>query len=180
VFEREGLVQRGAAALLRLREKRCDTVKGLLGVVAGALCALAIACAAGQKSASAPPPTAVAPSAEMGRGSPEHAQIEQLDREISEARQKMGLGAQAVPAPAPMAPSCTGPACPQEMASQDCHPGTSETCSNSCTFKQSICDNATKICELAKQLPGDAWATDKCNAGNASCNEATQRCCTCR
>jgi hypothetical protein len=175
VLEREGLVQRSAAALLRLREKRRDAVKGLLGVVAGALCALVIACAAGQKSAGAPPPTAVAPSAEMGRRSPEHVQIDQYEREINDARQKMGLGPQ--PIPVPMGPPSPQPA---EMSTMECHPAASETCSNSCTFKDSICTNATKICDLAKQLPNDAWASDKCNAGTASCKEATERCCACR
>ena len=155
-------------------------MRRLLGVVAGALCALGIACAAGGAKSMSAPPTAAAP-AEMGRGSPEHAQIEQLDREITETRQKMGLGAQAVPVPPPVAPSCTGPGCAAEAATaMNCHPGASETCTSSCTFKDSICTNATKICELAKQLPGDAWASDKCNAGKASCTEATERCCACR
>jgi hypothetical protein len=150
-------------------------VKGLLGVVAGALCALAIACAAGQKSAGAPPPTAVAPNAEMGRGSPQHDQIEQYEREINDARQKMGLGPQ--PIPVPMGPTSPQPA---EMSTMECHPAASETCTNSCTFADSICDNATKICDLAKQLPGDGWATNKCIAGQSSCKEAKDRCCGCR
>jgi len=151
----------------------------MIGVVAGALCALAIACASSQKAGMAPPPASVTPSAEMGRGTPKE-QIQELDRQIAQAREQMGLGAQG-PMPAPMAPACVGEACPSaQQMSADCHPGASETCTSSCNFKESICTNAKKICELAGQLPGDQWATDRCNAGQASCKEATDRCCKCQ
>lgn len=108
-----------------------------------------------------------------------HAQIEQLDREITEARTKLGL-----PEVAPGA-SCTGPDCQMStpmVATSDpnCHPGASDSCSNTCTLADSICGNATKICDLAKQMQGDTWAADHCTSATTSCQTAHVRCCGCQ
>lgn len=52
-------------------------------------------------------------------------------------------------------------------------------CDDMCSLKDAICDNATAICDIARELNGDSWAYGKCNSAKASCKEASERCCTC-
>jgi len=61
-----------------------------------------------------------------------------------------------------------------------CKPGKSDTCTQSCALKKSICENAGNICRIAAEIGGnDAYANEKCNSGAASCDAATKRCCNC-
>lgn len=146
---------------------------------AGLACVVLAACAA-----SSSPPSAVSPIASepMMPGDP-RAQIDALDREID-----AGLAELSVTPPLPAcvaAASCAG-LVPEPMAmppvTEDpaCQPGASDACTDTCTLAGSICENATRICELAQQLGGaDAYANEKCAKGNASCDVARERCCTC-
>lgn len=62
-----------------------------------------------------------------------------------------------------------------------CEP-TDDRCSDVCTLADHICENAEDICNISRQLtkhPSYAWARDKCNRANVSCNEARQQCCGC-
>jgi hypothetical protein len=156
-------------------------MKALVGVVAGACMALVVACASVKNSAApapqsvgAPPPSPVGPSP--------HDQIEKFGQDITDARVKMGLpAAPEVVAPCPNG-QCSGPA-PTAMSTHSdpaCHPATSDTCSSTCTLADSICDNASKICALAKELPGDTWASDHCASATTSCHDAHERCCGCQ
>lgn len=52
-------------------------------------------------------------------------------------------------------------------------------CADVCRLAGSICDNATRICHLADELGGDAWAEERCEAASASCVRADARCCGC-
>lgn len=156
---------------------RLPSTTPLLAVLAGALVAFAIACGGGS---SAGKPRAV------GGGMPgdPRAEIDRLDAQIAAEMERLG---QPQPQPAPGA--CTEDCPPQAMATaaraaqaEDpaCKPAASATCTEACTLKQSICANATRICEIAAQLGGsDRYANDKCNRGTASCEAAKQRCCNC-
>ncbi|MBZ0238111.1 MAG: hypothetical protein K8M05_37725 [Deltaproteobacteria bacterium] len=53
----------------------------------------------------------------------------------------------------------------------------SDRCEDVCKLSGSICDNAASICDLAAQLPGDAWAEERCGAAKAACQRASERCC---
>jgi hypothetical protein len=66
----------------------------------------------------------------------------------------------------------TAPTCEQPK-------GQSDICKQSCTLKTSICGNAKKICDLAGEMAGDAWAEQKCADGNATCDAAKKKCCDC-
>ena len=72
----------------------------------------------------------------------------------------------------------------QAMASPikdpSCRPAQNDTCKTSCTLGSSICDNASRICEIAKTLPGDNEATNKCARANTTCSAASEKCCKCR
>lgn len=66
----------------------------------------------------------------------------------------------------------------RQCPAQEEPPKTAE-CTDVCTLKDDICDNAESICRIAGQLGDDAWARDKCNSAKASCKEATDKCCGC-
>jgi hypothetical protein len=164
---------------------RSASVRALLGLVLGAACAVVIACG-GAASKSGVNQPGVAPTAVQGGGveSPggTKQQIEQLDAEIESQLKGLDLAR-------PMTRPC-GPDHPcdvvamsngvtQTQADPQCHPGTSDTCTQSCTLGKSICDNAGKICSLAQQLGDDAWAQNKCASGKASCEAAHAKCCNC-
>lgn len=59
-------------------------------------------------------------------------------------------------------------------------PETAEACTDTCTLRDAICDNADAICRIAEDLGDDVWADDKCKSAKSSCREATERCCGCR
>ncbi len=129
-----------------------------------------VACASAQRT-SAPPP--VAPP--MTGESP-HAQIERLSNDIEAQRQQMQLPEPVAPLAAHVTPMGRMPTSHDET----CHPATSQTCTDSCTLSDSICDNAGKICDLANQLQGDSWAADKCSRAKATCDAAHAKCCDCQ
>jgi hypothetical protein len=133
-----------------------------LGLVAGGLVGLAIACASAPRPAIAP---ATAMPGESTAGP--HDQIQQLSNQIDTDRIQMNL-----PAASPMAIA-------PEPVQAACTRSPSETCTQTCTLSDSICRNAKQICDLANQLAGDAWATQKCSDAKSTCATATKRCCEC-
>ena len=152
---------------------------GVVGVVLGACGAVAIAaCAAGGRgpaSAGGGMPVAITPGGTDGRS-----EIQRLDRELGAARDKLGL-----PEPPVPLDHGSGAASPLAVTPQPptpdptCHPAKTDTCSDTCTLADAICTDATKICELARQLPGDTWAAGRCSSGDQSCTAAHARCCGC-
>lgn len=70
-------------------------------------------------------------------------------------------------------------ALPAASAAATCERSPRATCTDVCRLSDSICTNATTICDLASQLPGDDWAASKCNRAKASCKTASERCCAC-
>ncbi len=104
------------------------------------------------------PPTA-------GASSP-HDEIERLSNEIAAEQGQLPSSGTT-----PMA------AVPEAPPSATCVRSPSDTCTQTCTLSDSICRNAKQICDLADQLAGDAWATQKCTS--AKDTTATRRCCEC-
>jgi hypothetical protein len=160
-------------------------MKSLVGIVLGGLLAITIGCAARSKSAPAPTSTAAEPSAMGAAPATPRDEIDRLDQAISA---EMGLLALTRPTPPPL--TCSGAGCAQQMTGAavaatapqpaECKPAQTQTCTDSCKLKGSICENAGRICRIASDLGGgDAYANDKCNSGNASCEAAKQRCCSC-
>jgi len=58
-------------------------------------------------------------------------------------------------------------------------PPKTDECTDVCTLKDDICDNAASICRIANDLGDDEWARSKCTSAKASCKEATEKCCGC-
>jgi hypothetical protein len=207
VHEREGVVPRGEAALLQLlgagaavggtrgaaggtRAPRAGglAMKAILGLVIGALCAVAIACGGAQKSA-APPGPVMATDASTGGGpvmpGPQ-SEVDELSRQIEADLAKLGLQPQAAPPNACVQPPCDAVALSTDAAAQhtddpSCKPAPSETCQSSCQLSDSICSNSKKICKIAGDLGGgDSYANGKCASGKASCTASRGRCCGCQ
>jgi hypothetical protein len=163
-------------------------VKGVVGVALGALlAALAVSCAAGamqSKAGGAAPRAVDGGTMPVMSVSEAHAQIERLDRQITDSMARGHVPAASVEAIEPTASpqeriAATPMAAPPRL-DLECHHGASEACTDSCTLADSICEDAQKICNLAKQLPGDEYAADKCTSGEASCRAAKDRCCACQ
>jgi hypothetical protein len=142
-----------------------------------ALLAVALACGGSRPKTAASAPSAAATEA---REEP-RAQIEALDREIASEMAKAQVAQPAIAL-------CTGPACAAAMSEpfaapttidSVCHPAQSQRCKDVCTLSTSICNNQQKICDLARQLPGDDWAANKCESARASCKASNESCCTC-
>lgn len=122
------------------------------GLLVGMLALAACGGGAAKKTTELPPPS---------RDS--RAEIDRLDAAIAADLAKLESS---TPAPAAMVEGV-------------CSPATTPVCTEACTLKDSICANATKICEIAGKLGTDAYANDKCTRGTASCDAAKQRCCNC-
>jgi hypothetical protein len=138
------------------------------------------ACAAGHapskvSAPSKPGPDAVPPTQTdpLLGGRPD--EIRDRIRELDEAIQReLGEGGMEPPDAAATAQMSDTPMAEVRLT---CEHVPSDRCNDVCKLSDSICSNATSICELADQLPGDAWAAERCGAAKASCQRATQRCC---
>jgi hypothetical protein len=146
----------------------------------GVAIALVVACG-GSKAMKAGAPVSQSPGAGVMNPTARD-QISILERQIADDLAKMQLA----PPPSPMAMTCPAPPCAEPAAATikpkddpQCKPAASQTCKDSCTLADSICDNAKKICDIATELRSDVWANDKCTSGNASCVAAHDKCCGC-
>jgi hypothetical protein len=154
-------------------------------LVAIAYCLVLAACAAGGAKKSMAPPAAeshTAGAADAPGTSPlpgsTRDQIQQLDDQITISRAKLELEEPTAAAiqSAPVQPMGALPA----QQDPKCKPAKNDTCTTSCTLSDSICGNANKICELAKSMPGDNWALNKCAKANTTCEQSRTKCCGCQ
>ena len=140
------------------------------------------ACGAPRTTAMGPAaPVSTAPASDGSLPGDPRAEITRLDREITAQLAAAGLATSQPPACA-AAGTCSAAPMAITPIAQDptCKPGPSETCTQSCTLATSICDNAGRICELAKQLgSADAYANETCERGTESCKASRERCCGC-
>lgn len=78
-------------------------------------------------------------------------------------------------------PDCTlaePPKPPTQTAG--CAVGAGSTCANACTQADAACDDAAKICAIAKDLRTDSTAAGRCREASATCAEAHEPCCACK
>ena len=164
---------RAASAAVALATAGCVALLAA-SVLAG------LACGGSRPKAAASPPSPASPAATEAREEP-RAQIEALDREIAGDMAKANVAQPAIAL-------CKGPACAAAMSEpfakrttidMVCHTAQTPRCTDVCTLSTSICNNQQKICDLAKQLPGDDWAANKCESARASCKASNESCCTC-
>jgi hypothetical protein len=182
----EALLQLHLMILMPITQRpRRRLTSALTGTLAGAgIAVVVIACAApGMTPHSAAPPSAQPSTRGAEPGATPHGQIAALDQAITQDMERLQVARPPAPDNA-----CTDN-CPHEMATSiaatsaepaNCKPGGSEKCGDTCKLKESICTAAGNICRIASDLGGaDSYANDACNRGNASCDAAKQRCCSC-
>jgi hypothetical protein len=156
-----------------------------LGLLAGALCAIAIACGGSSKYAQSPSVSGAAPPPAPG-GVAGRAEIDELSRKIDADLAKLGVERPVTPLDACIRPPCDAEAMstgarPAHVAEPECRPGAGEVCRDSCQLSDSICDSSGRICRIASELGGgDAYANEKCAGGKASCDAARTKCCGCQ
>jgi len=145
--------------------------------------AIVAACAAGGKQAAMHSP---APAETTAAGSPggepplpgkedPRAEIDRRFAEIEEKRKSLDIQSYAA-APGPATPMASVPL----STDASCKPAKNDKCTQSCTFSDSICDNAKRICDLAASMEGDKWAADKCSSAKQTCDTAHENCCSCQ
>ena len=158
---------------------------GALGV--GVAIAAIVSCGGSSKKASMAPTTM---GSDAGAGLPigkRDPRIVELDTKITDDFAQLGLGERPMSSPPNVMSGCTNPPCATPTAAEiklrkddpTCKPGTAQVCTDTCKLSDSICDSAVKICTIAKELGGDAWATEKCASGTSSCEAAQGKCCGC-
>jgi hypothetical protein len=147
-------------------------------------CWVVVAACGGSKQAAS---TMAAPTAGGAETSPAtmpgdpRNEIDRLAKEIDDALAGAGVATLA-PAACEMSHSCTAEpfGMPPRVEDPTCKPSASDTCTQSCTLSDSVCANADKICNLAKQLGGaDDYANEKCQSANDSCKRTRDKCCGC-
>jgi hypothetical protein len=150
----------------------------LLVAAIGAACVAAIACSGARPKS---PSGTAAPGAESAAEGGPRGEIDRLDREIAGDMQRAHV-------PQPATATCSGAGCAAAMSAPfvtptttdlQCHPASTERCTEMCTLSTSICRNQERICDLAGHLPGDDWAANKCETARASCKAAHDSCCSC-
>lgn len=61
-----------------------------------------------------------------------------------------------------------------------CTPGAGSACTATCAQADAACDDAARICALAKDLRTDASAAGRCHDARATCTDAHAPCCDCK
>ncbi|HSK05593.1 MAG TPA: hypothetical protein VK932_30305 [Kofleriaceae bacterium] len=156
-----------------------------LGLVAGALCAIGIACGGAARYAPAPAAPEAGMPAAAGPAGDARAELDALSRQIDADLAELGLPRPPAPATACIQPPCdaeamSAGAAPAHTADPACKPGGGETCRDACRLSDSICDSSGRICRIATDLGGgDAYANEKCASGKASCEVSRTKCCGC-
>jgi hypothetical protein len=145
------------------------------------LAAVALAASCGQPAMYMPPPIEQPVPTASGPPPPladdPATQVEQLHGDVVARRSALAL-----PAPPPPPEVTCEPVCAVEdpPAARSCTPGEGSACAATCTQADTICDDATKICSVAKELRTDALAAGRCHDANATCIEARAACCGCK
>jgi hypothetical protein len=109
-----------------------------------------------------------------------HTQVDKLYADLVARRAALSL-----PAPPPSPPEACEPVCaiedPPDKPSHTagCTPGTGAACTTACTHADAACDDAGRLCAIAKDLRTDAVAADRCRDARATCGEAHAPCCEC-
>ena len=122
--------------------------------------------------------------------------IRAKERQLDPERVEVTTDSAAEPAPMPETMAAesggdndsAGAEAPSGMSQQEkdrtrdikatCEASETPRCQDVCTLRDSICESAARICELAEEND-DEWAWRRCADGKRSCQRADQRCCGC-
>jgi len=110
-----------------------------------------------------------------------HTTVERLYADLDARRSALRLTTPRAKADEVCEPVCAvdePPGLPSHM--QACAPGASSTCAAACTQADGACDDAAKICAIAKKDRSEAWIAGRCRDANATCSDATPLCCSCK
>jgi hypothetical protein len=110
-----------------------------------------------------------------------HTTVERLYADLDARRGALGLTASRAKGEESCEPVCAvdePPGLPTQM--QACAPGAGSRCAATCTQADGACDDAAKICAIAKKERSEAWIAGRCRDANATCSDATPLCCNCK
>ena len=110
-----------------------------------------------------------------------HTTVEQLHADLVARRAALAL-----PTPPPPPEDACEPVCAVEdppdvpTATPGCTPGAGSGCAAACVQADAACDDAAKICAIAKQTRTEAWIAGQCLDARATCIDANAPCCGCK
>jgi hypothetical protein len=110
-----------------------------------------------------------------------HTTVERLSADLDARRSALGLSTPRAKADEACEPVCVveePPGLPTHA--QACAPGAGSVCAARCTQADGACDDAAKICAIAKKEPSEAWIAGRCRDASATCSDATPLCCRCK
>ena len=137
---------------------------------------LVAACAMGGAQKAAQPPSEVTRPQTMPAGTDAKAELDSLYAQLEEDRSQLGIEEPGYSAGTPLPMTAQ----PTTQTDNTCRPAASETCTSSCKLSDSICKNADRICDLAKDLAPDEDAAAKCVKADKTCKTAHDKCCDCQ
>ena len=153
--------------------KRFGTIAAVVGLVA---------CGGGnmmpQEQIQDPVPTAVGPPPPLDDDP--STKVDKLYTDLLARRTALSLPAPARSADDTCEPDCaiaTPPDKPTHTAG--CTVGAGSACANACVQADAACDDAAKICAIAKDLRTDATAAGRCRDASATWTAAHAPCCSC-
>jgi hypothetical protein len=107
--------------------------------------------------------------------------VERLDADLDTHRTVLHLPAPRTKPDEPCEPVCKidePPGLPSHA--QACAPAAGATCAAACTQADGACDDAAKICAIAKKDPSEPWFAGRCRDASVTCSDATPLCCDCK
>jgi len=118
-----------------------------------------------------PPPLADDPST----------QVDKLYADLLARRAALSL-----PTRPPSPEAACEPVCPiddppeKPSRTAGCTPGAGSACATTCANADTACEDAARICAIAKDLRTDASAAGRCSEASATCADAHAPCCECK
>jgi hypothetical protein len=110
-----------------------------------------------------------------------HAAVEQLYVDLVSRRTTLALPAPKLSPDDTCEPVCKlddPPGLPSKGA--DCAAAAGSACAATCAQADGACDDAAKICVIAKQARTEALLASRCREASATCRDAGPACCNCK
>jgi len=147
-----------------------------------AIAAATLACGSGamyrEQRLDQPVPTASGPPPPLADDP--HTTVEHLSTDLDSRRDALGLSRPQVKAIDACEPVCAIDV-PPDLPTHDhlCVVGEGSACAANCVQADGACDDAAKICDIAKKDSIEAWLATRCREATATCLDARPKCCGC-
>ena len=110
-----------------------------------------------------------------------HTTVERLHADLVARRAALALPTPPAPPEDACEPVCVVDDPPDiPSATSGCTPGAGSGCAAACAQADAACEDAAKICAIAKQTLTEAWVAGQCHDARVTCTDANTPCCGCK